>query len=268
MNFCVRRILFVTVTALLLGAPAAPSVIAQELTLEEKASSALEALQILKRSAEFVSQTKSFTMIASIGYDVVQESGQKIEFGGLRKATIRRPDRARVEFVRRDGLKGSVNYDGQFISIVTDDEDAYAQIERPGGLGPAFQYLSDELDVPMPLRDFLAGNSAEILTDGIESAAYVEESVLGDQRYDHLAFRNDQVDFQVWIAQGDQPLPKRIVISYRHARGQPQFWAQFLEWDLSPDVPDSLFEFKPPEGAEKIPFLGLVQSSEAEGETQ
>ena len=268
MNSPIRRFLIIPVFALLLGAMATTGAKAEVLTLEEKAASTLEALEILKRSAEFLAQTKEYGVTVEIGYDVVQESGQKIEFGGRRKLTIRRPDHARVDYVSRNGQQASVYYNGESISVFNEEENAYAQVMRPGGIGPAFQYLSEEFDVPMPLRDFLAGNSAEILTDGIESAAYVEESVIADKRYDHLAFRNDQVDFQVWVAQGDAPLPKRVVISYRHARGQPQFWAQFLEWDLSPKVSDSHFEFEPPEGAEKIPFLAVVQSSEAGGEAQ
>ena len=59
---------------------------------------------------------------------------------------------------------------------------------------------------------------------------------------------------QLWIAQGDQPLPRRRVITYKDAEGQPQFRAQFSEWNLSPDAPDSPFAFTPSEGATKIAF--------------
>jgi hypothetical protein len=44
------------------------------------------------------------------------------------------------------------------------------------------------------------------------------------------------------------------VITYKKAEGQPQFWAQFSDWNLSPDIPDSLFVFTPPEGAAKFAF--------------
>jgi len=59
---------------------------------------------------------------------------------------------------------------------------------------------------------------------------------------------------QLWIAKGDQPLPRRMVITYTRAEGQPQFRAQFSDWNLSPEVPDSLFAFTPPTGAVKIAF--------------
>jgi hypothetical protein len=78
---------------------------------------------------------------------------------------------------------------------------------------------------------------------------------------DHLAARTPQgVDFQVWIAQGDQPVPRRIVITYRGETGQPQFWADLSDWNLAPDVSDSLFAFTPPNGAERIQFLAEVRN--------
>jgi hypothetical protein len=66
-------------------------------------------------------------------------------------------------------------------------------------------------------------------------------------------------DLQLWIAQGSQPLPQRLVITYTRAEGQPQFWAQFSEWNLSPEVPDSLFAFTPATGAAKIAFAPRLQ---------
>jgi hypothetical protein len=60
---------------------------------------------------------------------------------------------------------------------------------------------------------------------------------------------------QLWIAQGKQPLPLRIVLTYKNAPGQPQFWADLSGWDLSPEVAADHFSFTPPAGAEQLPFL-------------
>ena len=75
---------------------------------------------------------------------------------------------------------------------------------------------------------------------------------------------------QLWVAQGQQPLPRRLVITYKHADGRPQFWAQLSDWNLSPEAPDSLFVFTPPKGAAKIAFsprqtLSLAQQYRKEG---
>jgi hypothetical protein len=70
-----------------------------------------------------------------------------------------------------------------------------------------------------------------------------------------VAFRGDTADVQLWIARDGDPLPQRIVITYRLAGGQPRFEADFHGWTFNPDVPDSAFTFAPPAGAEKIPIL-------------
>jgi hypothetical protein len=57
------------------------------------------------------------------------------------------------------------------------------------------------------------------------------------------------------VERNGEPVPRRVVIVYEHAEGRPQFRADLSEWDLSPRTPASLFAFRPPEGAERVPFL-------------
>jgi hypothetical protein len=72
---------------------------------------------------------------------------------------------------------------------------------------------------------------------------------------DHIACRGETTDAQLWIPRDGDPLPRRIVITYRLAPGQPQFAADLGGWNLAPDVPDSLFGFTPPTGVERIPVV-------------
>jgi hypothetical protein len=93
---------------------------------------------------------------------------------------------------------------------------------------------------------------------------YVETTTITDVPCDHLAARTAAgVDFQVWVAQGSEPLPRRIVITYKNENGQPQFWADLSKWNLAPDVSDALFSFTPPNGAERIQFLAEVRDASA-----
>ena len=94
----------------------------------------------------------------------------------------------------------------------------------------------------------------------VVEAEYVETATIDGLPCDHIAARTLQgVDFQVWIAQGDEPLPQRIVINYTDENGQPQFWADLTGWNLSPEISASSFQFTPPEGAEKVQFLSQIQ---------
>src|SRR5262245_19591148 len=62
-----------------------------------------QATQAMKRMADFLSKAQRVNTTVEIGFDVVQDSGQKIEFGETRKITIRRPDHVRIETTKRDG---------------------------------------------------------------------------------------------------------------------------------------------------------------------
>jgi hypothetical protein len=87
----------------------------------------------------------------------------------------------------------------------------------------------------------------------------VEENTLFDVVTDHLAIRSEDVDMQLWVAQGDEPFPRRIVLTYKNAPGQPQFRGDFTEWSLAPKVAADSFTFTPPEGAEQVPLLARVR---------
>jgi len=236
---------------------------------DEKQSSAqspseLQAMSILKNMSEYLAHAGRFSVTIRDGYDVVQESGQKIEFGELRLVTVSRPDRLRIEVERSDGQKGLVTFDGKDITIYTANDNIYATTSRQGTLDQAIKYAVDDLKIRMPLALMLLSTLPSELENLGVSADYVEKTTIVDAPCDHLAVRTaGGVDFQVWVAQGDEPLPRRIVITYKDENGQPQSWADFSNWNLAPDVSDALFAFTKPNGAERIQFLAEVRSTAA-----
>ena len=228
---------------------------------EARAEDLKEVLAELKRSSDFLAAQKSYRFDAHLGFDVVQSTGQKLEFGGSRKITVRRPDRVRVESRARNGTEATMTFDGETISIDLTDENAYVSVAKPGTLDAAIDYLVDDLGVPAPLADLFYSDFFSGIVDRIESGFIVGESTIGKCDCLHLAFSAEDIDVQMWVEEGDRPLPFRIVITYKKAEGSPQFWAQFLNWDLSVETPDSLFAYSPPEDAELIPIAVAVRES-------
>ncbi len=224
-----------------------------------------QALEILTHSNNFLAKLKQFRVTAEFGFDVLQESGQMIEFGSRQEVTVQRPDHFRVDFARRDGVSGHVVYDGKEIVLFNPEQAVYAKAPFKGEIDDAFGFLAEELHRPVPLRDFFASDLSDIMMAKIESALYVGESTIGGVLCDHLAMRNDNVDFQIWVTRGDKPLPHRIIITHKKEEGQPQFWAQFLKWELSPEITESAFSYAPPKGAERIPFAVLDVEMPQEG---
>jgi hypothetical protein len=116
--------------------------------------------------------------------------------------------------------------------------------------------------MPLALTElFSVKHPFDIKTD-VLSNEYLGESTLNGVECDEFAFRFPDTDLQIWIKAGDQPLPQRVVITYRDSPGQPQYKAQFSNWDLSSVLPDKLFKFVPPEGSRQIIFAAGSRNTE------
>lgn len=225
-----------------------------------------KALTTLMRGAEFLTKAQRFSVTADISYDVMQDSGQKIEFGATRTIVVQRPDRISVDIEDRDGTRRGFRFDGKQIAFFGLDEKVYSTAEKSGDIDTAFAYFTRDLRMPLPLAELFTNNLSKGLKDRFSEAYYVEEEKLAGVQCDHLALRNDTADVQVWITKGEQPLLRRIVITYKHANGQPQFRAEFRDWNFSPEVSDSLFTFTPAEDAMRIQFVVGMQAGPTVGQ--
>jgi len=214
----------------------------------------------LMRMAEFLGRAGMFSTTIQAGFDVVQASGQKIEFRERRQVTVIRPNRFRVEIEESDGEKGLVLYDGQALTAYSETQNVYASVEKPGTTDEALVYFLRDLKMRMPLALMFSTTFLQEMERRVQSVELVEVDVTTDIACLHLAVRADQVDFQVWIPETGDPLPRRIVITYRGEKGQPQFRADFSNWNLAPQLSDSDFKFTPPDAAERIEFLSEIRT--------
>ncbi|MBN1142028.1 MAG: DUF2092 domain-containing protein [Deltaproteobacteria bacterium] len=214
-----------------------------------------EARAILLKMADCIAKAPGFSVTIRSGYDAIQEDGQRIEFGERRKILLQRPDRVRVEVERSDGERGLILFDGKELTAFKAEGNVYARVEKPGTVDDAVVYLVRDLQMTLPLARMLRKDFPQNLDQLITSLSYVEKNALFDVATDHLAARSADVDMQVWIANGQQPLPRRIILTYRNEPGHPQFRADLSDWNLSPKIAAGSFSFTPPLGAERIPFL-------------
>ena len=76
------------------------------------------------------------------------------------------------------------------------------------------------------------------------------DAVINDARTAAIVFSQgaDDLDFELWLEDNDQSLPRRLVVTYRSLPGRPNFLAELSNWSFSIQAPDSDFEFKPPVG--------------------
>jgi hypothetical protein len=210
---------------------------------------------LLMEMANFIAHAPGLSVTMRSEYDAIQADGQRIEFGERRQILMQRPDKFRVEVERSDGERGTVVFDGRAITVFKPRENVYARVEKAGNLDQALVYMVRDLHATMPLARMFTTEFPASMDKRVTSVTFVEEFSLFDVPTDHLAVRSDEVDMQLWIARGQEPLPRRVVITYKNAPGQPQFRADLYDWKIGASADADAFAFVPPAGAERIMYL-------------
>lgn len=213
-----------------------------------------EAAVLLKSMAGYLSGLENFSFSSQNTFEVVQANGQKVEFGESRLVSVARPDRLRAEEVSSDGNRDLALFDGRQVTVLSADTGVYAQAAQPPSVDDALVYFVRDLKMRMPLALMLSSQLKNALPDMVKEVDYVEETAIGGKPAHHIAGRTDSVDFQFWIADGPQPVPMRVVITYRLLQGMPQYRAELSSWNTSPRFTASTFQFSAPANARQIPF--------------
>jgi hypothetical protein len=231
---------------------------AQEASDEASRRETEEAIAIVERMSAALAALPAFRFEAEVGYDAVQATGQRIEFGSLRRITVRRPDRMRLDVAHWDGDRELIGYDGARIWAAAPTRGVYASVEHAGPIEPMLERLESELGAPTPLVELIDPGLPAKLRAIVEAGARVGGVRFAGRDCEQLAFRAPGLDFQLFVDQGEPPLPRRLVIDYVEEPGRPQFRASLRGWELAPELADEVFGFAPPLGAQRVAFDELV----------
>lgn len=243
------RCLASALTALVLGMPFAPAN-AQPSEVDPAA------IAVLRRMADYLASLQRFGVETQSSLQVVLTSGQKIQFESAASATVQRPNRLRAER-KGDVVDEVFYYDGKSLSLHSVANKYYATIPAPDTLEAALDFGRDSLDIDAPAADLLYKNAFGLLTRDLSSGFIVGKSYVAGALTTHLAFRGPEVDFQIWVQDGDKPLPRKYVITSKLVPGMPEFTVAMDHWNTAPKVSEAMFHFVPPKGAMAIDFVKL-----------
>lgn len=215
-----------------------------------------QAEKLLKAATTYLADQQSFSVVTRSTIEIVLASGQKLQFDHAADLSVQRPNKLRAE--RRGDLVDQVfTYDGKSLTLYNPGEKYFATVAAPGTLEGMLDFARESLDIVAPAGDLVHANAFQILMQEVTSGFVVGKGVVEGARCDHLAFRSPQADWQIWILEGAQPLPRKLVITTRDVVGAPQFAVVMTQWKLAPKFEERLFDFTPPADAKKVDFLTM-----------
>ena len=252
MQSTARNIRAAMVAALLLTVAAPFAALAQPTGIDP------EATKLLKASTDFLASQQRFSVETRNTLEVVLTSGQKIQFDHAARMWLQRPNKLRADRTG-DLVEQSFHYDGKSLTLSNPGEKYYATVAAPGTLEDMLDMARTKLDIVAPAGDLVYKNAYDILMTDVTQGFVVGKGVVEGARCDHLAFRAPHVDLQIWIQEGKEPLPRKLVITTRDVANAPQFSVVMTKWNLKPTFTPQTFSFRPPSGAKQVEFVPLAR---------
>ena len=235
---------------------AAPDPIANEGVIED------EAVEALKEMSAYLMTANSMQIVSQGSLDVVTNNGQRIQLDATTTYKVRKPAGFVIDY-DSDIKSRRFIYDGKNFTVYSPKLGFYSSVAAPKTNREVLATIYEKFGIALPLEDLFrwSDESHADRLQALRSAYNVGPATIDGVLTDHYAFREDNVDWEVWIQQGDQPFPKKVVIVDRNDPAKPTFIAR-LNWTLNPAFTDADFTFVPDANAKKIQLATYQGSGE------
>jgi hypothetical protein len=218
------------------------------------------ATRILQRMTDYLGSLRQFSVRTQVTIEDLLESGHRVDFDISASVIISRPNKLRAQ--RTGDLIDQVfYYDGKTLTLHNPSDKVYATEPAPATIEEVLRFAAESLGLTIPAADLVYRNAFPLLMQDVTFAAVVGKAVIGGAKCDHLVFSRPDVDFQVWVAEGGRPLPRKYVVTDTSTAARLSVTTVMSDWNVAPAVADARFNFVPPPGAKKISFMPVTTSS-------
>lgn len=208
---------------------------------------------LLRDLGTYIDEADSFTVDVQIEVDELSPQGQKIQYSSRVDLAVRGNDRVYAYEVG-DLRDRTLWFNGDTFTVLDRDLNHYVVVDTPNTLAEAIPFL-DDAGASFVLSDFVTGSFYAGVTSNIETGDYLGLHQVGDRQCHHLAFTQSNIDWQIWIADGYEIVPCKLLITYKNLPQSPQYTAYFGEWAFEPRLPDRLFTFVPTDDVSQVEFV-------------
>jgi hypothetical protein len=220
-----------------------------------------DAAKILKAMSDYMASQKSLSLSFDTDIEVITPEIQKIQFASSGKLLLSRPDKIRAS---RTGGYADVElvFDGKTVTVLGKNLNAYAQSDAPGTIDQLVDLLRNQYGLELPGADLLVSDPYEALMSDVITAKHIGQGVIDGVECEHLAFRNQDTDWQLWVETGDHPIPRKLVITSKATAAAPQYTLLIKDWKTDVEPGADAFAFQPPADAKKVDFKALGDTDE------
>src|SRR5215470_13675335 len=193
------------------------------------------AKRLLKSMSDYMAAQKAFSFDYDTVLEVVTKESQKLGLASSGSMRVNRPDKI---FATRAGGFANVEYafNGTTLTMLGKNANVYAQVDSPGTLDQLVDQLRDKFHRPIPGADLLMSNVYDQLMPEVVDAKDLGTGVIRGVECDHVAFRTKDVDWELWIAQGNRPYPCRYVVTSTQVNRAPQYTIDIRDFKAGAQV--------------------------------
>jgi hypothetical protein len=238
-----------TAALMLIIAAMAPAALVADVQKDQKA------LDVLQQMAGYTAARDHWIIRGEVYGDARLNAGLMVTNPAEVMIKFTRPNA--LVMTKFDGLATRKVYivDGK-LTVYNSQNNFYAQAAVPEDVKQAMQLALDDLGLDLPLAElFFADSVLELLTTQDQVLYLTDKSRIRGVDCHHIAVRGELADIQLWVAEGDEPAPRKVSITMKWEGGSPRHTA-FMEWEKADGFKPETFEFVPPEGAQEIRFVG------------
>ncbi len=223
----------------------APAIAAEPQAVEPKAET------LFKQTADYLGKLAAFTLQATVVEERMLNTGLKLMFHRDVALAINRPNRFHAS---RNGaiVEQDIVYDGKQLGVHGKRAGVYATADAPATIDETLTFAVDALGAHLPGADLLYTDIYSGLMEDVESGHYVGLVPVNRANCHHLVFRSAEVDWQIWVKDGDEPLPCKYVVTSKWTTGAPEFIVTFNQWNIAPEFTADEFRLQVPKDAERV----------------
>jgi hypothetical protein len=208
-----------------------------------------DALAALYKMGDALRSMGAFSLSADVTTDTVLESGQKLQTEGTLKIEALRPDKFKIS-VDTNHQAREFYYDGKSLTLFAPKVGYYASVPAPPTIRATLEAAKDKYGIEIPLADLFSLGTDPSLVARIKEGFDAGPDVVAGKNCQHYAFRQEAVDWEVWIRSEGPALPCKIVITTVTDPAMPQY-AATMKWQGGSPTADT-FTFTPPANAHRI----------------